>query len=256
MKLLLAIALLGARLAFSADVLPGDEAFKLRKDPIQAQKALDIYRTRVSETAHKEASSLSRLSMACYFVGLRNTKNEDDQIKIFREGRDAGLEASELDHSCADCRFWAAINMALYGQRVGVFKMLFSLSQIQDLLKQSVALNPTYAYSGAQRLLGSIYQKIPGIIGGDNSRAQTYFEHAIQSSPDEPLNYLFLAQLMQDEFKDPKAALAVAQKGLLVQEKTNLADDRLESIEALDQLKALEKKLRASTTVSELSESR
>jgi hypothetical protein len=244
MKLLIAFALLSARLALSAETLPGDEAFKHRKDPVQAQLALDTYRSRVAETSRKDPAVLSRLSMACYFVGLRNTTKTSDQEDIFREGRDAGLLASELDHSCADCRFWAAINMALYGQRVGVFKMLFSLSQIQDLLKQSVALNPTYAYSGAQRLLGLIYQKIPGIIGGDNSRAQAYFEHAIQTSPDEPLNYLFLAQLMQDELKDQKAALAVAQKGLLVQERVSLADDRLESIEALEQLRELERKLR------------
>jgi hypothetical protein len=178
MKHFIAFVLLATRLAFSAETLPGDDAYKHRKDPVQAQQALDTYRARVAETGSKNAPALSRLSMACYFVGLRNTASQDDQEKLFKEGRDVGLLASELDHGCADCRFWAAINMALYGQRVGVFKMLFSLSQIQDLLKQSVALDPTYAYSGAQRLLGLIYQKIPGIIGGDNSKAQIYFEHA------------------------------------------------------------------------------
>jgi tetratricopeptide (TPR) repeat protein len=240
----LVLVLFHSAMANSPNLLAqADEAFKHRADPQQAQFALDTYREQVKETERKDPESLWRLSMGCYFVGLRSTLDPKAQEKIFEEGRDAGLLASKLAPKCASCRFWAAINMALYGQTVGVFKMLFSLKQIKDLLKESMELDPTYAYSGAERLLGLIYQKIPGILGGSNSRAEDYFKQAIRTSPDEPLNYLFLAELYSDNLDDSKAALATIQKSLIVQQSISLADDRLESIEALSQLKQLEAKL-------------
>jgi hypothetical protein len=217
----------------------GDEAFRHRADPVQAITALDLYRKRVGETEQKESESLWRLSMACYFVGLRSIHDKEAQEKIFAEGRDAGLLASQLDHQCASCRFWTAINMALYGQTVGVFKMLFSLKQIRELLKESMALDPTYAHSGAQRLLGLIYEKVPGILGGSNSRAKSYFEEAISTSPDEPLNYLFLARLYHDELHDNPAALEAIRKGLDTQKINVATPDRLESVEALADLKKM-----------------
>jgi tetratricopeptide (TPR) repeat protein len=224
-------------------IISGDEAFQHRADETQARAALDLYRKRVIETDKKESDSLWRVSMGCYFVGLRFVKDKDEQAKIFAEGRDAGLLSTELDHQCASCRFWTAINMALYGQTVGVVKMLFSLKQIRELLRESKELDPSYAHAGAQRLLGLIYQKVPGILGGSNSRAKGYFEEAISNSPDEPLNYLFLARLYREEFDDKGAALEAIQKGLDTQKITVATPDRLESIEALVDLKKMQSDL-------------
>jgi tetratricopeptide (TPR) repeat protein len=224
-------------------LIAGDEAFQHRSDEVQARAALDLYRKRVAETEKKESDSLWRVSMGCYFVGLRFVHDKDEQIKIFAEGRDAGLLSAELDHQCASCRFWAAINMALYGQTVGVVKMLFSLKQIRELLKESKALDPSYAHAGAQRLLGLIYQKVPGILGGSNSRAKDYFEEAISTAPDEPLNYLFLARLYREDLGDKPAALQAIQKGLDTQKIAVATPDRLESIEALADLKKMESDL-------------
>jgi tetratricopeptide (TPR) repeat protein len=221
----------------------GDEAFRNRTDQAKAELALQSYREDAAATEQKDAQSLWRVSMGCYYVGLKFVKAPSLQEKIFAEGRDAGLRAAELDPKCASCRFWAAINMALYGQTVGVFKMLFSLAKIQDLLKQSIALDPKYAYSGAQRLLGLIYEKIPGIIGGNNDLARNYFQEAINVSPDEPMNYLNLAQLQLNEFHEPKSALATVQRGLMANEVSPLSSDRVESREALNQLKEIETNL-------------
>jgi hypothetical protein len=231
-------------------IASGDEAFRERGEQAKAELALQSYREEVAATDRGDAQSLWRLAMGCYYVGLKYTKDPTVQAKTFEEGRDAGLRASELDPKCASCRFWAAINMALYGQTVGVFKMLFSLSQIQDLLKQSIALDPKYAYSGAQRLLGLIYEKIPGVIGGSNEQAKNYFHEAINLSPDEPMNYLNLAQLQMNEFHDSNGALETARHGLLANEVSSLSSDRVESREALKQLKEFEASLSSQKELS------
>jgi hypothetical protein len=206
----------------------GDAAFLKRADFAQARTALTVYREAYARTPDSEAGW--RLAMGCYFYGLRFVKEDDEKKIIFREGRDAGLAAAKETPNCAACHFWAAINMALYGQTVGVFKMFFSLGDIRDHLKESVRIDPTYANAGAYRLLGLIEQKLPGILGGSDDRARDYFEKAISTSPGEPLNYLFLSNLYKDAFDDQAKALSAAKRGLGVPPPSA---DRIESLEAL-----------------------
>ncbi len=213
-----------------------DQAFKERAKPEKAHYALSEYRrmARAAESLGRpDPGVLWRLSMACYFVGMRLTDSSEEKAKIHLEGKKAGLAAVSLAPKCAPCHFWAAINMVLHGQEVGVFKMYFGLSEVESLLKKSIELDPKYAFSGAYRLLGLIQQKLPSVLGGDNDRAKEYFEKAIQSSPDEPLNYLFLAELLRDKFDEPEEALRVARKGALVQK---IDAERLEALEAREKL--------------------
>ena len=57
-----------------------------------------------------------------------------------------------------------------------------------------------------------IEQAVPGVFGGSNSRARGYFEKAIETSPDEPLNYLALAKLLEEELDEHQEAMEIARK--------------------------------------------
>ncbi|MDR3607539.1 MAG: TRAP transporter TatT component family protein [Oligoflexia bacterium] len=212
----------------------GDQAYRERKQEAQARVALNEYREALS-AAPKDPDAGWRVGMACYFVGLRLTHDSGEREKLFAEGRDASLGAAKIAPGCAPCHFWAAINMALYGQEVGVFKMLFSLKDVEAHLKQSIEIDPTYASSGAFRLLGVIHEKLPGILGGSNRKAREYYSKAIETSPDEPLNYLFMARLLENHFDRLKDAENLAKKGLTLK---NIPSERLESIEAQAELQS------------------
>ena len=217
----------------------GDQAFLAREDDLQARNALSAYREAVKLSESKDAETLWRLSMSCYFVGLRLTQDSSQRELIFLEGRDAGLASIALNPHCAACEFWTAINMALYGDTVGVMKMLFSVQDIEAHLKKTIELDPTYAHAGAYRLLGLIQQKLPGILGGSNDRALEYFQKAVETAPDEPLNFQFLAVLLHDDLGRSSQAVEIAKKGLQLPEPEA---NRLESKEArADLQKLLEK---------------
>ncbi|HTL13132.1 MAG TPA: TRAP transporter TatT component family protein [Bdellovibrionota bacterium] len=227
-----------------ADVFDeGDALFQDRGNEAKALKALEIYRDKLRQMPGNPQAGW-RVAMGCYFVGLRIEKDSDKKKALYDEGRHAGVAAAKALPGCAPCHFWAAITLALYGDAVGVFKMLFTLGEIRDHLKATQAIDPAYAHGGAQRLLGLIEKKLPGILGGSNDRARDYFKNAIQTAPDEPLNYLFLAQLQEDQFDDLKGALETARKGAAL---PMPSADRLESVESLQQVKdlvaELEKKL-------------
>jgi len=210
-----------------------DEAFMKRADIEKSFTAHQLYQ-KLYEESPDDFEAGWRLAMASYFIGIRHCKDSSKKSEIYAQGRDAGLASIKLKPNCAPCHFWTAINMALYGESVGIFKMLFTLDEIQEHLKKSIVIDPTYANSGGYRLMGAIKQKLPGILGGSNREAKEYFEKAIQTSPDEPLNYLFLSTLYRENFNELKKSMELASKGVMVPEPSS---DRLESIEALAELK-------------------
>jgi tetratricopeptide (TPR) repeat protein len=219
-----------------------DQAFRARRSDARAFEALNGYRAIWAESAKTNVEAGWKLAMSCYFTGLRLTKDSDEKEKLFREGVEAATTAAKLEPRCAACEFWAAIDTALVGETVGVFKTISLLGEVKDRLKRVIELDPAYAYGGAFRLLGMIDQKLPGILGGDNARAREYFERAIKTAPDEPLNYLYMAKLLAKEFSDPVQAEAYAERGL----KANPKDpSRIESFEALGDLKEFLARLKA-----------
>lgn len=190
-----------------------DKLFLERSDPSKAQKALSLYREYYA--SHKEdADAAWRVSMSCYFAGFEIAKSKQEKKRLFAEGRDSGLAAVKLNPDSAEANFWTAVNMALYGETVGVLKMLFTLGAVRGYLAKSAVIDPAYAYGGAYRILGKIEQELPGILGGSNERAKDYYLKAISIAPDEPLNYYFLADLQHKAFRDNVSAARTVERGL------------------------------------------
>lgn len=213
----------------------GDAAYRNRADERKAYEALELYRESVAVDP-KSVEALWRLSMACHFIGMRIVKTEEEKVPLFEEGKAAGKKAIAEDPECAPCHFWTAINQALYGEAKGVFKMLFSLKEIEKHLYQTLEIDPQYAVGGAYRVLGAIQEKLPGILGGSNEAAKRFYESAIAAVPEEPLNYLFLARLLNTEFSDSASAKKVAATGLSF---PLPPQDHIESLEARQELKEL-----------------
>ena len=175
--------------------------------------------------------------MAAQFVGYRLTSEREQKLILFAEGRDAASLASISAPDCAPCHFWAGINRALYGEASGIFRAFATLGIVRQNLTRAAELDPSYAHGGPHRILGLIDQKLPGILGGSNSDAVQHFEKAIAAAPDNPLNYLFLAQLYRDEYKDEAAVRQVWERS---QKKVRLPPaSEIESMEAWNELKEL-----------------
>jgi len=210
-----------------------DGLFMKRSDKTKAAAALNIYRD-VLKSNPGDAEAAWRVSMACYFVGFEVSKDNSEKKKMFAEGRDAGIASLALNAGSAQANFWTGVNMALYGQTTGVVKMLFTVPGVRGYLIRSAAIDPSYAYGGAYRILGKIDQELPGILGGSNKAAKDYYEKAINAAPDEPLNYLFMADLVLKTDRDRLKALDFAYKGLALPEPD---ESRHESKWALTKLK-------------------
>jgi tetratricopeptide (TPR) repeat protein len=171
--------------------------------------------------------------MACYFAGFNIAADRATKKLLYAEGRDAGLYAVAHSTGSAAAHFWTAINMALYVETVGVVKMLFTLGTVREHLRKSAALDPSYAYAGAFRILGKIDESLPGVLGGSRERAEAYYRKAILLVPDEPVNYLFLARLLVERYGRRDDALGIAQQGLVLPQPD---ETRYESLEGKAEL--------------------
>lgn len=212
----------------------GDELFQFREKESSLRQTVHYYREALKQPGNgKEASW--KFAMAAQSLAARYVKDENTQKEIFLEAATVAKQAAEQFPDCGPCHFWTAINMALYGQTVGAFKMLFTLGEIKERLEKSAELDPRHALGGPYRVLGTIYQELPGIIGGDVEKAAEYFEKAIALLPQEPLNYLALVKLLSDQGNKEKALLK-AQEAL---SRPDLSHSELESVEAQRELRAL-----------------
>jgi tetratricopeptide (TPR) repeat protein len=210
-----------------------DEAFMHRDQPDRAREAFAVYREMHRKFPH-DPEIAWRLSMASYHVGFHLARSRQERIGYYAEGMNAGIAAVNKSTSSAASYFWAGINMALYGQTVGPFKTISTLGRVRRYLTASAELDPSYAGAGAYRVLGTIERELPGILGGSRDQARVYFEKAIELVPDEPLNYLFLANLLKDRFNDTAGAVAVAERGLRVPEPSAV---QIESVSAVGELR-------------------
>jgi tetratricopeptide (TPR) repeat protein len=236
--LLVAIgALASASLAADLDSPPrfllADQAYIERVDPEKALFAMERYQE-IYRSDPQDWQAAWRFATACYFIGDRVVVDKGERETLFAQGRDAAESAAKMEPDCAPCHLLAGVNMALYGESVGILKMLFTLRPIRDYLKRSLELDPAFEGGAAARILGTIEQTIPFLLGGSKKRALAYFERALEIDSREPLNYFYFAKFLDRKEKDPRAALAVALRGL---EEPRPSEERLESMEAWDRLK-------------------
>jgi tetratricopeptide (TPR) repeat protein len=217
----------------------GDAHYRKRENISEAYLALTAY-TQFLKHNPKSVEALWKVSMACHYLGMKTSQDEEKE-KLFSRGIEAGEKSIELGPECAPCHFWLGINQALYGESVGIIKMLRTLSTVEGHLKKTSELDPTYAEGGSYRILGIINQKVPGILGGSRSEAIKYFEKAITAVPREPMNYLFLAKLLAEEGDDLEKAVSTTTVGLKF---PIPPEDHVESREARVELEQLNQELK------------
>jgi len=220
-------------------IAQGDSAFGNRNQKVDLEKALTFYAD-AWQVSPESSEAAWKYSMALHALATRFTADDSAQQELFEKGLEIAKRAALKDTQCGPCQFWTAIHMAQYGEKVGVFKMISSLSEIKDRLEQAALLTPEHAMGGPYRVLGTIYQTLPGILGGDTEKAALYFQKAIATAPNEAINYLSLAKLKAHD-GEPIAAREIAQVGLQAKEtaKEPISLESEESLLELQQLSAV-----------------
>jgi len=194
---------------------PGRQAYRERRDPARALESYELFKAVVAENPD-DPVALWHLAMSCYYLGQRVYDNTDDRRRIFEEGHKIAETAAERAPDCAPCHMLAGVNQALWGQEVGIFRVISGLPRVKRHLQLSTDLDPTFAGASALRVRAQIARVLPSWLGGGKKRARSYLYRAIEIAPNEPLNYYFLAKLLLKDYGDRDKALEIARRGLSV----------------------------------------
>jgi tetratricopeptide (TPR) repeat protein len=164
-------------------------------------------------------------------------KAKKERLKFFEQARGELERSVAINSKDPQAHYWLGMAFGRIGQEKGIFKALFLVGKIRGEMEKTLALDP--AHAGACRVLGELYDQLPGFAGGDPQKALVEFEKAVNSSPNDITNYTALAEAYRKAGR-VQDAKAVLERGLAV---TNPADPA-EAVDDQADMRRLERQLR------------
>jgi hypothetical protein len=211
----------------------GRQAYRERRSEERAWDSYRYFKQHSAENADDPVAAW-HLAMSCYYLGIRVSKDSDEKKKLFDEGRRQAERGLQSDPECAPCHLLVAINGALWGKEVGIFRTVVGLPRVKHHLKRAAEINPRFGGGAPYRVQAFIYKALPRFLGGGRDLARKYIEKAIRVAPEEHLNYEFLAYLLARDYDDMEAGARVARAGLEIQPP---GPEYVESVDAVTGLK-------------------
>jgi tetratricopeptide (TPR) repeat protein len=188
-------------------IAQADELFDDMKDMETAEKALELYRQAlgVAEDKYEPYWKISRVQ---YYVGAHTAEKNDKKI-IFSQGVYHANKAVALQPEKPDGHYWLGVNNGKYGETKGVMKSLSLVKPIKNSMFKIIEVDRGYEDGGADRVLGRVFFKVPGIAGGSKDKSLEHLEKSKELGPEDPLTRVYLAEtyLAKDRVSDARAEL-------------------------------------------------
>lgn len=142
----------------------------------------------------------------CYFwLSRYRLTKESEKETACREGIEYAKLGVEVNERSAPSHFWLAANYGGYAQVKGAFESAALIEHIKAEMETVLELDENFEDGGAHRALGRLYFKLPGVMGGDLEKAGAHLARAVELSPQNPENRLFLGELYLERGREGEA---------------------------------------------------
>ena len=182
----------------------GAEAGKARACVATAGAAL-----KVAATAEQKYDALVLQSRCAYYVGMK-TKGDDNKVKVYKEGMKYAEDGKNVLKDRAEAYFYYGINLGRWAEANGIMKSLGERHNLRRSMETVLVkaakddegreiAGKDYDGWGANRTLGRMYFKLPGMFGGDNDKAEKLLREAVANTPSDyknSLNVYYLAEVL------------------------------------------------------------
>ncbi len=173
-----------------------------RNQRSKAEQALALLqRERQSDPENPEI--LWRLARTLKWEGDQK-ESRSDKITLYERAVAMARRGVEVNPKSIGGHFWLGVSMGKVGESRGLFRSLFLIDPIKKEMQTVLSLNP--GHGGAHLVLGVMYRKLPGFLGGSNKRSIEELKKAISLEARRTLPYLELAITYREEDQDRKAA--------------------------------------------------
>ena len=183
----------------------GDRMYDTRDEPGHADRAIDLYK-KVLEIDPKNEEALWKLSRSSRWRGDTASSSEE-KLAHYKEGETWAKRAIESNPQSIGGHLMLGIAYGRIGETQGVLKSLSLISPIKSEMNAVLERDP--ANDVAHHVLGVLYRKVPGLMGGSIKKSIEELQASIQSNPAGTTHYLDLAKsyLEEDRKEEAKASL-------------------------------------------------
>jgi tetratricopeptide (TPR) repeat protein len=192
--------------AGSADRLlkQGDRFYENRGRGTQwCEKAIEAYEKVLAvEPNNVEASW--KIARTCYHLGC-HAEGDEAKLVLFTKGIDVAKRAISIDEKSVESHFWLGVSYGKYGEVKGIMNSLSLVDPIKEEMEKVNAIDETYEWGGGHRVLGRLYHKLPGAVGGSNEKSIEHLKRAVEIGGANLLNHIFLAEVYLDEGRKDEA---------------------------------------------------
>ena len=149
-----------------------------------------------------------KMSRILYHIG-NHTADKKMQQDIFSQAIVLAEKAIALEPEKPDGHFWLAVNNGKFGESKGVMKSLGLVKPIKESLNKVIQLDRAYEEGGADRVLGRVFFKVPGIAGGDKDQSLVHLLKSLEYGPNDPMTLLYTGEtyLALDQVDKAREAL-------------------------------------------------
>jgi tetratricopeptide (TPR) repeat protein len=188
-------------------IAQGDELYNEMKDMKTAEKVLELYRQAfgIAEDRYEPYWKIARIH---YYIGAHTAEKKDKKV-IFSQGVYHATKAIALQPDKPDGHYWLGVNNGKYGEVKGVMKSLALVKPIKRSMFKIIEVDRGYEDGGADRVLGRVFFKVPGIAGGSKDKSLEHLEKSKELGPEDPITRLYLAEtyLAKKRVDDARAEL-------------------------------------------------
>jgi len=138
-----------------------------------------------------DSQALWRLGRYYYEVGSGSKVKKDKLANLYRARTllEKSLGHNERNH---EAHFFRGATLGRIGQVRGKMKSLFLIKPIKHSFRRSLELDCRYVRTLGG--LGTLYDELPGVVGGDQARAIRYFDQAIATDSNYTYAYVALSR--------------------------------------------------------------
>lgn len=188
-------------------IAQGDKLFLEMKDMAAAKEAQAKYWDALLKAENKY-EAYWKLARMHYYIGS-HTESKKEKKTIFAQGIYYSNKAIALEPEKPDGHYWLGVNQGVYGEAKGVLKSLALVKPIKSAMNKVIELDRTYEDGGADRVLGRVYFKLPGIAGGSKDKSLEHLLKSKELGPNDPVTRLYLAEtlLSKDRVEEAREEL-------------------------------------------------
>ncbi|HYE92018.1 MAG TPA: TRAP transporter TatT component family protein [Terriglobales bacterium] len=131
--------------------------------------------------AGEDVPHLIAAARASFLWGQVRATTAADKLAAFERGRELADKARALAPRDPGAHFWFAVNSGKWAEARGAWRALTTLRMLRQEVELALELDP--AYIDGYAFLGTMYRRLPWLLGGDLAKAEAMYRKGLELDP-------------------------------------------------------------------------